>query len=95
MLHPLHRHDTPSMQADDRAIREEGIENLTADELRSACRARGMRYPFGEFAVPFMRQQLEEWLDLSLNRCAGMWEALLIACAVRLRGCVEAVLKWC
>lgn len=56
-------------QADDRSIREEGLENLTSDELRSACRARGMRYPFGEFAVPFMRQQLEEWLDLSLNRC--------------------------
>ncbi len=65
---PPHTLHIPPRQADDRAIREEGIENLTADELRSACRARGMRYPFGEFAVPFMRQQLEEWLDLSLNR---------------------------
>lgn len=53
---------------DDREIEEEGIENLTEDELRQACRARGMRAPFGEGATKFMRQQLAEWLDWSLNR---------------------------
>ncbi len=37
--------------------------------LLQACRARGMRAPFGEGAVMFMRKQLKEWLDLSLNRC--------------------------
>lgn len=56
------------MQSDDRAIKEEGLDNLTDDELRGACRARGMRTPYGEGAVAFMRKQLQEWLDLSLNR---------------------------
>lgn len=57
------------MQRDDRAIQEEGVENLTDEELRSACRTRGMRAPFGEGAPAFMQRQLREWLDLSLHRC--------------------------
>lgn len=56
------------MQSDDRVIKEEGLDNLTDDELRGACRSRGMRTPYGEGAVAFMRKQLQEWLDLSLNR---------------------------
>lgn len=56
------------MQSDDRVIKEEGLDNLTDDELRGACRFRGMRTPYGEGAVTFMRKQLQEWLDLSLNR---------------------------
>ena len=56
------------MQSDDRVIKEEGLDNLTDDELRGACRSRGMRTPYGEGAVVFMRKQLQEWLDLSLNR---------------------------
>lgn len=56
------------IKSDDREIQKEGIENLTEDELRHACRARGMRAPFGEGATKFMMQQLEEWLDWSLNR---------------------------
>ncbi|KAL3144484.1 hypothetical protein ABBQ32_004224 [Trebouxia sp. C0010 RCD-2024] len=56
------------IKSDDRVIKEEGLDNLTDDELRSACRARGMRTPYGEGAVAFMRKQLQEWLDLSLNR---------------------------
>lgn len=56
------------IKEDDRDIQEEGLENLTEDELRQACRARGMRAPFGEGAATFMRSQLEEWLDWSLNR---------------------------
>lgn len=55
-------------QEDDRAIKEEGLDNLTEEELRSASRARGMRAPYGEGAVAFMRRQMTEWLDLSLNR---------------------------
>ena len=58
-------------QIDDRVIREEGIDSLTEEELRSASRARGMRAPFGEGAANFMRRQLTEWLDLSLNRCGS------------------------
>ncbi len=57
-------------QADDRSIKEEGLDNLSEEELRSACRARGMRAPFGEGAATFMRRQMAEWLDLSLNRRA-------------------------
>ena len=38
------------IKADDRAIKEEGLDSLTDEEMRSACRARGMRAPFGEGA---------------------------------------------
>ena len=58
------------IKRDDRLIKSEGIEALSEEELRQACRARGMRAPFGEGAVTFMRKQLKEWLDLSLNRRA-------------------------
>jgi LETM1-like protein len=58
-------------QADDRAIKAEGLENLTEGELREACRARGIRgNVFGEGAPAFMRKKLADWLELSLNRCA-------------------------
>ncbi|KAK2079853.1 hypothetical protein QBZ16_002248 [Prototheca wickerhamii] len=56
------------IKEDDRAIQEEGLDNLSEDELRTACRARGMRAPFGEGAAAFMRAQLGEWLDWSLHR---------------------------
>lgn len=56
------------IKEDDRDIKEEGLDNLTEDELRQACRARGMRAPYGEGGVAFMKEQLEEWLDWSLNR---------------------------
>lgn len=56
------------LQEDDEDIKEEGLESLTVDELRQACRARGMRAPFGEGSAEFMRQQLAEWIDWSLNK---------------------------
>jgi len=56
------------IKADDRAIRDEGLGSLSDDELRSACRARGMRAPFGEGARLYMERQMDEWLDLSLTR---------------------------
>lgn len=56
------------IRTDDQMIRDEGIESLTAEELRAACRARGMRAPFGSESISFMRRQLTEWLDLSLNQ---------------------------
>jgi LETM1 and EF-hand domain-containing protein 1 len=56
------------IKMDDRAIKEEGLDSLSEDELRSACRARGMRAPYGQGAIGFMRRQMQEWLDLSLNR---------------------------
>ena len=67
-LNPLP--DVPAAQADDRAIKAEGLDNLTESELREACRARGIRgNVYGEGARVFMIRQLSEWLELSLNRC--------------------------
>ncbi|RWR96743.1 LETM1 and EF-hand domain-containing protein 1, mitochondrial-like protein [Cinnamomum micranthum f. kanehirae] len=49
---------------DDRMIQAEGIESLSEAELRQACRDRGK---LGLLSVEEMRQQLRDWLDLSLN----------------------------
>lgn len=64
------------IKQDDNEIEQEGLENLSEDELRSACRARGMRAPFGEAAAAFMRRQMQDWLDLSLHR--GLPSSLLL-----------------
>ncbi|PRW58330.1 LETM1 and EF-hand domain-containing mitochondrial [Chlorella sorokiniana] len=63
----LRRH-LMEIKEDDQDIQEEGVDSLTEDELRQACRARGMRAPFGEGSSDFMRQQLTEWIDWSLNK---------------------------
>lgn len=52
------------IKEDDKMIQAEGIESLTEAELRQACRDRGM---LGLLSVEEMRQQLHDWLDLSLN----------------------------
>ncbi|KAH6786593.1 LETM1-like protein [Perilla frutescens var. hirtella] len=49
---------------DDRLIQAEGVESLSEAELREDCRERGM---LAELSVDEMRQQLRDWLDLSLN----------------------------
>lgn len=49
---------------DDRLIQAEGVESLSEAELREDCRERGM---LGLLSVEEMRQQLHDWLDLSLN----------------------------
>ncbi|XP_038889926.1 mitochondrial proton/calcium exchanger protein [Benincasa hispida] len=49
---------------DDRMIQLEGLESLSEAELRQACRERGL---LGLLSVEEMRQQLRDWLDLSLN----------------------------
>ncbi|KAM1046391.1 hypothetical protein ACFX13_026474 [Malus domestica] len=61
------------IKADDKLIQEEGVESLTEDELREECRERGM---LGLRSVEDMRQQLRDWLDLSLNH--SMPSSLLI-----------------
>nr|CAD7430688.1 unnamed protein product [Timema monikensis] len=54
-----------SLAADDKMIQKEGVNSLTPWELQQACRARGMRaYGMSEAGL---RNQLEQWLDLSLN----------------------------
>ncbi|MCO5550546.1 hypothetical protein L7F22_004033 [Adiantum nelumboides] len=54
------------IKIDDRLIKEEGIETLSEQELRAACRDRGM---LGTLSVEQMCQQLKDWLDLSLHHC--------------------------
>lgn len=54
---------------DDQVIREEGVATMTLEELRQASRARGMKTPYGEGAKQYMERQMEEWLELSLDRC--------------------------
>ncbi|TKY65321.1 LETM1 and EF-hand domain-containing protein 1 [Spatholobus suberectus] len=49
---------------DDKLIQAEGMESLSEAELRQACRDRGL---LGLLSVEEMRQQLKDWLDLSLN----------------------------
>ncbi|XP_044466664.1 mitochondrial proton/calcium exchanger protein-like [Mangifera indica] len=49
---------------DDMLIKAEGVESLSEAELREDCRERGM---LGLLSVEEMRQQLHDWLDLSLN----------------------------
>ncbi|ESW11689.1 hypothetical protein PHAVU_008G051400 [Phaseolus vulgaris] len=49
---------------DDKLIHLEGVESLSEAELRQACRDRGL---LGLLSVEEMRQQLRDWLDLSLN----------------------------
>lgn len=49
---------------DDRMIQIEGVESLSEPELRQACRDRGK---LGLISIEEMRQQLRDWLDLSLN----------------------------
>ncbi|XP_050481237.1 mitochondrial proton/calcium exchanger protein [Bombus huntii] len=55
-----------SLTADDKLIEKEGIDSLTRTELQQACRARGMR----AYGLPDskLKEQLSQWLDLSLNK---------------------------
>ena len=55
-----------NLEADDKLIEDEGIENLDVDELQSACRERGMR-SLG-VSEERLRSQLQQWLDLHLNK---------------------------
>ena len=55
-----------SLAADDKLIESEGIECLNVEELQAACRERGMR-SYG-VSVERLRSQLQQWLDLHLNK---------------------------
>ncbi|PUZ76467.1 hypothetical protein GQ55_1G293500 [Panicum hallii var. hallii] len=52
------------IKKDDKMIQAEGVESLSEEELRQACRERGL---LGLLSTEEMRQQLRDWLDLSLN----------------------------
>ena len=51
---------------DDELIKAEGMDRMSDEELRAACRARGMR-DFGLTREGYMRN-LQQWLDLSLDK---------------------------
>ncbi|WIA07926.1 hypothetical protein OEZ85_007404 [Tetradesmus obliquus] len=70
------RSQLASIKQDDLLIRSEGLDSLTDDELRSASKARGMKAAFGEGGRAYMTRQMQNWLDLSLNR--GMPSSLLL-----------------
>jgi LETM1 and EF-hand domain-containing protein 1 len=55
-----------NLEADDKMILKEGVDTLTIEELQLACRERGMR-SIG-VSERRLRKQLEQWLDLHLNR---------------------------
>lgn len=54
-----------SLVADDRVIQKEGIDALNLVELQNASRARGM-WAYG-LSEDQLKQQISEWIDLSLN----------------------------
>ncbi|KAL6856929.1 hypothetical protein ACP4OV_018311 [Aristida adscensionis] len=49
---------------DDKMIQAEGVESLSEEELRQACRERGH---LGLLSTEEMRQQLRDWLDLAFT----------------------------
>ncbi|XP_065859261.1 uncharacterized protein [Euphorbia lathyris] len=53
-----------SIKNDDKLIQEEGVESLSEAELGEGCRECDM---LGLLSVEEMRQQLCDWLDLSLS----------------------------
>nr|XP_010912753.1 mitochondrial proton/calcium exchanger protein [Elaeis guineensis]XP_010912754.1 mitochondrial proton/calcium exchanger protein [Elaeis guineensis]XP_010912755.1 mitochondrial proton/calcium exchanger protein [Elaeis guineensis]XP_029118429.1 mitochondrial proton/calcium exchanger protein [Elaeis guineensis] len=58
------RRTLQKIKNDDKLIQAEGVESLSEEELRQACRERGY---LGLLSTEEMRQQLRDWLDLSLN----------------------------
>ncbi|XP_057417383.1 uncharacterized protein LOC130711686 [Lotus japonicus] len=58
------RYQLQRIKEDDILIQAEGVDSLSEAELREDCRERGM---LGLLSVEEMRQQLRDWLDLSLN----------------------------
>ncbi|KAB2067428.1 hypothetical protein ES319_A09G225300v1 [Gossypium barbadense] len=52
------------IKKDDKLIPGEGMESLSEAELRQGCREQGM---LGVLSVEEIRQQLQDWIDLSLN----------------------------
>ncbi|CAI6355080.1 unnamed protein product [Macrosiphum euphorbiae] len=54
-----------SLTVDDRIIQKEGVDSLTLSELQEACKSRGIgAYGLNENRL---KQELTQWLDLSLN----------------------------
>ena len=54
------------LKADDKLIKNEGIDNMTVSELQSACQARGMRAV--GISEKKLKDQLMLWLNLHLDK---------------------------
>ena len=61
------RHATTSLLTEDRHIRWEGIDSLNTEDLRDACKARGM-LPEEGTTEGQMRKMMENWLELSSQK---------------------------
>ncbi|KAF3455190.1 hypothetical protein FNV43_RR05638 [Rhamnella rubrinervis] len=70
---------------DDKMIQAEGVESLSERELIMACRDRGLLRPQ---SVEEMREELREWLDLSLNHSVPS-SLLILSRAFSVRGKVR------
>lgn len=70
------RSNLDAIKQDDLMIKAEGLDSLTDDELRTACKARGLKAAYGEGAASYMRKQMQNWLELSLNH--GLPSSLLL-----------------
>eukprot|EP01122_Echinamoeba_exundans_P010813 TRINITY_DN4118_c0_g1_i1.p1 TRINITY_DN4118_c0_g1~~TRINITY_DN4118_c0_g1_i1.p1 ORF type:complete len:719 (-),score=229.54 TRINITY_DN4118_c0_g1_i1:386-2542(-) len=81
------------LKKDDIQIREEGIDNLTLEELQQACHARGMP-GYNSKNSYLLKRRMEGWLDLSLDRNLPV-ALLLLSRAFQLtaRAGLEDVLK--
>ncbi|CAN6836981.1 unnamed protein product [Brassica oleracea] len=75
-----------SIKEDDKLIRAEGVDSLSEAELREDCRERGM---LGTLSVEEMRQQLRDWMDLSLSHSVPS-SLLILSRAFTVAGRVEA-----
>ncbi|ESQ44102.1 hypothetical protein EUTSA_v10005802mg [Eutrema salsugineum] len=75
-----------SIKEDDKLIRAEGVDSLSEAELREDCRERGM---LGLVSVEEMRQQLRDWMDLSLNHSVPS-SLLILSRAFTISGRVKA-----
>lgn len=78
--HTHTRTHTMTTPQDDMLIKAEGLDSLTEDELRTACKTRGMKTPYGPGAAAFMRQQMKVGCVLVL-----WW--VVLCCVVRLLDC--------
>ena len=54
------------IQKDDALIQNEGVDSLTENELRVACRERGI-YTGPEKDISYLKRKLSDWLELSLE----------------------------
>lgn len=52
-------HSSACTPQDDVLIKSEGLDSLTVDELRAACKTRGLKAAYGEGAGTYMRKQMQ------------------------------------